>query len=256
MNIYEAIFCRMSVRKFRMEPIEEKRLEHLNRFIGMVTKLREEIPYRIEIKCPLLRKETIRGAGKAEAPYYLVFYSQLAEGYLENAGFILEQIVLYLTLKGIGSCYQGSLRLTAGPEAAAEGMVPVIAVAFGLPAESCVRERGREQRRSLSSMVICKEEVGDDVREILKAARVAPSAMNRQPWRLVVYHNRIHVFAKKSLPMFGQLQRIDMGIVLCHIVAAAEEQWLEPKVQRMDSIAEQKMGDYRYTATVWLQPIL
>ena len=253
-NIYEAIFRRISVRKYRTEPIEEEKLEHLRRFIQLVRGLHEEIPFRIEIR---RRADGLRGLGLVEAPYYLIFYSGQADGYLENAGYVLEQIVLYLTSRGIGTCYQGGLRFPQNSEMTALGLTPVIAVAFGIPAKKpLVEEREARWKKTQRETVICKEEIGDDVREILRAVSAAPSAMNRCPWRLVVYHNRLHLFARKSASVWNRIQRIDMGIVLYHIAAAAEEQWLEIRILRMDSITEQKTRGYKYTATVLLKSVL
>ena len=76
--------------------------------------------------------------------------------------------------------------------------------------------------------------------------------MNRQPWKLVMYHNRIHLFQKKNRVSWNDMQRFDMGIILYHIVAAAEERWLVPEIVRLDSIVEQKMRDYQYITTVKL----
>lgn len=51
-------------------------------------------------------------------------------------------------------------------------------------------------------------------------ARLAPSAVNKQPWRIVVADNKAHFYLKRSKG-FGHegkldMQMIDMGIALCH----------------------------------------
>lgn len=227
-------------------------IDHIRRFLQTVNSLYQEIPWKAEILKAEKKRRPVKGPWIVEAPYYLVFYSEPRDGYLENAGFILEQVVLYMTLKGIGSCYQGMAKAVPNPEWTAAGMAPVMTVAFGLPEDTCIRKPELAKRHSLSELVLCKEEVGDEMRCIMQAARLAPSAMNRQPWKLVVYHNRIHLFRKNPRLPFWQLQRLDMGIVLCHVVAAAEEQWMNPAVCRLDSIESLNLRDYEYTATVRL----
>jgi hypothetical protein len=50
--------------------------------------------------------------------------------------------------------------------------------------------------------------------------RLAPSARNRQPWRIVKQENRFHFFLRRSLPPGGagglDLARVDLGIAMCH----------------------------------------
>ena len=84
---------------------------------------------------------------------------------------------------------------------------------------------------------------------ILRAANLAPSSMNNQPWKFVVYKNRIHVFSHKSnsfIPIITKLHTIDMGIMLNHMFLAAEELWLEAEFSQLDNISNQLFKDYKY----------
>ena len=61
----------------------------------------------------------------------------------------------------------------------------------------------------------------------LEMVRIAPSAVNKQPWRVVVGDNMIHFYLKRSKG-FGKegkldMQMIDMGIALCHFALASKE---------------------------------
>lgn len=61
-------------------------------------------------------------------------------------------------------------------------------------------------------------------------ARLAPSAVNKQPWRIVVADNKAHFYLKRSKG-FGHegkldMQMIDMGIALCHFALTAKENGL------------------------------
>ena len=61
----------------------------------------------------------------------------------------------------------------------------------------------------------------------LEMVRWAPSAVNRQPWRVVVAENGVHFYLKHTRGFVseavGDMQKIDMGIALCHFALAAEE---------------------------------
>ena len=59
---------------------------------------------------------------------------------------------------------------------------------------------------------------------ILEAARLAPSSMNSQPWRFVVYDNRIHIFSKKhSAEQLKKWDEVNFGIMFANLMVAAEE---------------------------------
>lgn len=56
-------------------------------------------------------------------------------------------------------------------------------------------------------------------KEALEMVRLAPSAVNKQPWRAVVCGDTVHFFEKKSKGFENELwdlQKIDIGIALAH----------------------------------------
>lgn len=57
--------------------------------------------------------------------------------------------------------------------------------------------------------------------------RLAPSAVNKQPWRVVLDKNGVHFYLKRTKGYVseaaGDLQKIDLGIALCHFALAAKE---------------------------------
>ena len=60
----------------------------------------------------------------------------------------------------------------------------------------------------------------------MEMVRLAPSAVNKQPWRVVVEDDAVHFFEKHSLGTEGgsmDMQRIDVGIAVCHFHLALLE---------------------------------
>ena len=59
----------------------------------------------------------------------------------------------------------------------------------------------------------------------LEMVRLAPSAVNRQPWRVVITDNTVHFYLRRGKFSAGafDMQKIDLGIALCHFALAAEE---------------------------------
>ncbi len=107
MNLYEAIFARKSVRKYQMNPLREEFMQRLHFFLDHLQPLHPEIGVDFLIVDNTQKKTGVKGKFRISAPYYLLLSSELKKGYLENAGYLMQQITLYLTAKGIGNCYQG-----------------------------------------------------------------------------------------------------------------------------------------------------
>ena len=72
-----------------------------------------------------------------------------------------------------------------------------------------------------------KEEEAGQLLLPLQMVRLGPSAVNKQPWRVIVSENDVHFFMAKGKGFenskAGNLQKIDMGIALCHFALGAKE---------------------------------
>lgn len=67
--------------------------------------------------------------------------------------------------------------------------------------------------------------------------RLAPSASNKQPWRIVKSGNDFHFFEYRtpghSVRFEYDIQRIDMGIAACHFHLAAIEKDLRGEIKAL-----------------------
>lgn len=249
MTLYEAIFRRKSVRKYKDTPIDGRLLEKIEQFGEDAVGIRPEI--RTKWKILQGGTQELGGLFVVRAPYYVVLYSETCEDYRKNAGCLMEQLVLYLHTKGIGSCYQGLAKLKRDEE---EDLEPVMVMAFGYPAEALERDRERFRRMELNRFVKVHGSFGKVQRKLLEAARVAPSALNRQPWRFVVTDGRIHMFVKKPGKIGTQAEQdfnlFDAGIALAHMLITAEEQWYDLEYQKLDSILEKDFPNNIYVGSL------
>ena len=94
------------------------------------------------------------------------------------------------------------------------------------------------------------------MKTILRAARLAPSAFNSQPWRFIVYSDRIYVFARKSrLPgrVAQAMREFSIGVMLSHIMLAAEELWMELETATEEQYASKTYKNGDYVATLYLR---
>ena len=203
----EIIRKRRSVRKYEPKKPDDNIIMKVREKTETLTPLISGIRYSVEIA------DKTRGIFGVAAPCYLVFRSEKKDGYLENVGFLGQQMSLFLSESGFGSCWLGM----AKPEESGDNALPfVICIAFGTPAEPLFRELSEFKRKSLSEI-----SEGSDPR--LEAARLAPSGMNAQNWFFLSKDSVIHCYYKKPNPMLGnRLARIDIGIALCHIYEESE----------------------------------
>jgi nitroreductase len=207
----EIIGKRKSIRKYDPAKLDAATLEKVREKIKNLTPLYSDIRYSVEIA------EKTKGFG-VKAPHYLIFGSENADGANENIGFIGQQMDLFFSEEGLGSCWVGM----AKPSEKEESSLPfVICMAFGKPAEPLHRGEISEFKRKPLSAI----SEGNDDR--LEAARLAPSGVNAQNWFFVAENGKIHCYIKKANPILklvaGKLGGIDMGIALYHIAAESEK---------------------------------
>jgi len=171
---------------------------------------------------------------------------------MEDYGYRLEQAVLVATDLGLGTCWLGG-SFTKSSFARKIGatrseVVPAV-VAVGYATEGSrntrIRQRAGSDHRLPPEQLFFEEELGEPLdlpsagayQEVLEAVRWAPSASNRQPWRLVRSGDAWHFYLQRSkgygkgsavfsLLRLADLQRVDMGIAMCHFELAARERGL------------------------------
>lgn len=167
--------------------------------------------------------------GKVVAPAYMVVSARPAEGYLTQAGYVVEQMVLYLACLGYGTCWIG-IPIDTGrvcelcPPPAGEKYVILLAVGRPAGETSLLRSVEGYRRKPMEEMILGEINAGWE--GILQAARFAPSASNGQPWLFACREQGIDVYCapgrgpiKKKF--YNHLNRIDCGITIAHLDLAA-----------------------------------
>ena len=248
MNLYEAIFVRKSVHKYIFEPLQESLLNEIRSHYAELPNLLGDFETDILI-CENIRKSFhIRQLHRVKAPYYMLFYSRDTARCQMNMGYLMEQMNLYLCCKGLGACFVGS---TAVPGSLQQkGNMKLIGIlAFGKSKESPVRSRGDAKRLPLDELCVFKEVPRSWMKQLLEAARYAPSSMNIQPWRFVVFDDRIHVFTKKhkadNLEKY-RWEEVNFGIMFANIMITAEELWLDVDLIRLENITQKSFPNNQY----------
>lgn len=252
MNMYDIIYSRKSIRSFHQEVIDWEIIEDILRFANSLPMLAKDIKVEFKLISNIEQNQGFNGPFAVKAPYYISLSSEKKDDYLLNAGYLMQQLSLYIESKELGTCFLGA----ASPGWGLKKTIKfdyIIALAFGKSKEPLYRDAFLAKRSPENDLVVYKEEVSTDLRKMLDAARLAPSAYNGQPWRFVVYKNRIHIFVKKN-PWFAKpldkLKMIDIGIMLANLLIAAEELWVDVKLNKSDVIMNKSLKNNEYVLTI------
>ena len=235
MELGEMIYKRKSVRKYSQELVDEATIYKINRFCSELKPLYDHIRVRAEI----VGKENVKCFLPWVTPQVVAVFSEKTDGYLENAGFLYQQLDLYLQSLGLGSCWLGLGRLDEYAKSSREdGLSFVIMLAFGHPREELRSDISQFKRKALS-------EISDREDERLEPARLAPSSVNSQPWYFTHEGESIHAYCVKQGLLkkraLGDMNRIDMGIALAHMYVANPDTFC---FQQTNEVEEQKNYEY------------
>ena len=214
MDLKEMIYRRKSVRSFTGEPVDHETIEKIKAF---GTELKPLYP-NIKVHWDIVGKEAVKCILPWITPQLIAIYSEEPKGYLENVGFIFQQLDLYLQSIGLGVCWLGMGRMSSDAvagSASADNASFVIMLAFGYPKGEARRSSAKEfKRKNLS-------EIADRYDERLEPARLAPSSVNSQPWYFTHDSEKIHVYCVQQgflkAKTIGYMNQIDIGIALAHM---------------------------------------
>lgn len=166
---------------------------------------------------------------------------------LEALGYDFEKLILYATSLGLGTCWLAGTFNRSGFATAMgvkENEIFPAVSAIGYPAdkrsltESLFRKTLKSNQRKewdqlffngSFSAPLAKIDAGEYAQP-LEMLRLAPSATNKQPWR-VVRSNRMYHFYEEKAPGYSDkhsfdVQRVDVGISACHFHLSALENGL------------------------------
>jgi len=256
MTMMEAMEARVSTRSFDGASLTVPEIGVLTAILAGAA--REATPFGNKVRLAL-------GAGEGEGkPLRLGTYGLIsgisafivpallpAPGALEDAGFIIEKAVLEATATGWASCWIGGVFSRSKAAAAAklgEGEIVPSVIALGRPAgrrsladrivAGAAKARSRKPLASLffsaDGIGLDESGLGEPWLAVAEALRGAPSASNKQPWRLVRLPGGEGwlIFLKEDRVYNNSLgevhiQNIDIGIGMRHFQEAAAELGME-----------------------------
>ena len=173
---------------------------------------------------------------------------------LEDFGYQMEKAILSATDLGLGTCWLGGTftksKFAQKIDLSPDEIIPAV-TSVGYIAKKPrwldgeVRRIANADRRlpwerlffdTRLGTPLSKEQAGEYALPI-EMVRLAPSASNRQPWRIVRVEETWHFYLMRTpgylnsntarLLKLADLQRVDMGIAMCHFELSARDAGLE-----------------------------
>lgn len=185
----------------------------------------------------------------------------------QDYGYCKEQLILKATELGLGTCWIGGT-FSIGAFGRAAGLcsgelLPSISpIGYAADKRSLMervmrRIAGSDFRKPWSELFfnglfplpLPRNEAGPYA-EALENVRLAPSASNKQPWRIVYKEDRktFSFYLSRTpgywYPQEVSLQDIDMGIAMCHFELTAQQLGLKGSWRREDSAPHIKSLEY------------
>ncbi len=220
---YEMIFKRKSFHIFKeIGEISHSEIEEIIKVYKSLTPLVDGIKTEIKI---VSNKETTCKRGQE---YCILLYSEKKDNYLQNIGYLGEQLDLYLASKNIGALWFGIGKVE---EKQYNGLNFVIMLAIAkMPEDKFRKDMFKSKRKSLEE-VWCM----DEYQEIGNVSRFAPSACNTQPWIVENEDNTLVVYRYKKPGKRGIMpvdkvayyNRIDIGIYLLFLELCLSHQGIK-----------------------------
>ena len=192
--LYDNIFKRKSFHLFRNNKTKElyKDNYHItdDEINNIYSFFENTIPLYKDIKVGIkIVKPELTNCNRGQE-YSILFYSEKKNGYLQNIGYIGEQLDLYLVSNNIGTLWYGIGKI----DEVYDGLEFVTMMSIcKVPEDSFRKDMFKSKRKELTEIWD-----GEKYLDIAKIARFSPSSCNTQPWKVYENNNRLEIYRYKN----------------------------------------------------------
>jgi nitroreductase len=229
---YPAIFRRHSRRSYTNRLPEEEKITKLERVCRVFRPFPEARAEFIRIRPDRVFKGLVGHYGRVNnAPYYVAFIGDMGSVNVQAAiGYTGEGIILEATSLGLGTCWVGGF---FRPESVREHIqVRENEKVLSVTPVGYVIEKKRLSEKSMSAFArshkrkplgkLAEGPISEPwMEKALKAAQLAPSAVNRQPWLFHIEKNAIILLEDSRRSVSPISKRLDCGIAMLHLELGA-----------------------------------
>lgn len=272
----ETIRRRKSVRSYDGTPLTKEEEKQIDDYIQLLAQEACPFPAKVTIK-------RIKAGDGVDAErlgtYGIIKGTRLfvgvtvenVPGAMEAVGYVFERFVLYMEHLGLGTCWMAGTFNRSDFENAMEikkNELFAIISPIGHPAEkrrvfdkimrSTIKADKRKEWKDLFFLndfrtPISKDEAGAYAYP-LEMVRLAPSAVNGQPWRIVKKEGAFH-FYKAGVAQADKVydvQKMDLGIAAAHFELATMDKAIAGRFEKLDSVQVDGAEKYEYICS-WVE---
>lgn len=253
MTIVETISRRRSCRTYDARAIEPEKISILREYLALNrgepfgSALRFEVMDFKEMEPGELKKLTTYGVIRGARHFMAGAVEKKHPMAMEDFGYCLEKAVLKATSLGLGTCILGGTFRRSGfadrMNMQDDELLPAV-TPLGYPrdrrslVDRMFRAIASSDKRKSRGELFFHGDAGTALDNVsagqffmpLECVRLAPSASNKQPWRVIKNKDdeTFHFYLKRT-PGYEKivkdirLQNIDMGIAMCHFDLSAAE---------------------------------
>lgn len=243
---YEAVFKRHSRRTYTPRVPGEEKLARLDLICREFRPFPEARSVLVRESPEPVFKGLIGNYGRVKgAVLYVAIIGKMDSPWSQEAsGFTGEGIILEATAMGLATCWVGGF---FRPDAvrqhieigAGEKVLSVTPVGYA-PAQKDNVEKVmsavvRSRRRKALASLVDNGPIPPRLEKAFIAARLAPSAQNRQPWRFRIEKNAVVISTDRSLSVSSISKRLDCGIAMLHFELGARTSGVAGRWERLPS---------------------
>lgn len=240
--LYDNIFKRKSYHLFRNNKTKElyKDSYHITKeeIDNIYTFFKGVIPLYKDIKVDIKIVENSLTNCDRGQEYCVLFYSEKKDNYIQNIGYIGEQLDLYLVDKNIGTLWYGIGKTTEGHYNGLE-FVTMMGICK-TPSDSFRKDMYKSKRKKIEEMW-----QGNKYLDVADIVRFSPSSCNTQPWKVIENNNTLEIYRYKKPDKRGIMpvnkvvyqNLIDIGIFILFVSVVLAKKGYKYKIDLFDDNA-------------------
>ncbi len=238
----DAIEIRHSSRTFTAQPLSEDLCKSMEQFLDYVNNGIEGVRAVFVRDGGNKVVQSIIGSYgliKGVRSYIAFIADQKDIKFPEKIGYLGEMCVLEATAKGLQTCWiSGTFKPQTVEKqiriAPNEKVIAITPLGYTRGKKSIVEKimkkaTGSQQRKSVEEL--CPEGYKQSypkwIKDSIELARVAPSAVNKQPWRFIIGENNDNIKIRINDSRNVERKRLDCGIAMLHIEIGALSNGIE-----------------------------
>ncbi|BBF43695.1 nitroreductase family protein [Lachnospiraceae bacterium KM106-2] len=262
--ITDIIGLRHSVRNYESTPLPNETIEKIEQFINTL-----KYPFPQKVRITLIDTSDVNSNLKLGtygvikgARYFLITACEKDTFSQITLGYCLEKVVLYCTSLGLGTVWLGgTFRKSNFAKAISLSDHELLPIVSPVGIEGGKKSflgsffgKSSKIRKDFSTLFFqtnfstpLTPEQAHEFYEPLEMLRLAPSAVNKQPWRVLMEKGVIHFYLDHP----KGLNFVDLGIALCHFHLTALELELKGHFHTFDNLTSTPKCDFTYVIS-WI----